>query len=353
MLDGKIIDFENRMMENVKQELSNIKNEFSNYNFVSPLIYTIVLDKENEYEDNMFTKMIEETSFDIYSTYLDSVYIDLSYDKLDEIKDKVYVAKLIFKDEVIKFEYELEYDTRYDEKIKELYESFLLSNMYWFPIDKREILKMHRIKVIRFLDDIQILENIDFSNLKIDYGLLDNAYFNKTIYYNCFLKKQISKMEVTRFNEIAFAYRLKKDQNCTYVLKDDERNIFDVCMSKDDLVIYSNKSNLFTFEFYEIKELNEKYLKKFTKNYNLHQINFNTRKEIKDFLLSYQINLKEIYFSNENIEHIKIPKYNPNLIKTINLFLYLNIEYKNIYDLFQAINILDYYIPYEVRVYEK
>ena len=176
----KIISTSNYRSNRAYKVSIKLKARFFRYTFG---IGHISKDKEQKKYDYFLKKMIEEDNISQNSKYLDSVYIDIDYYNLLDIEDKVYIGEFILSNEVYRFKYKFTKDNRYDEKISSIYNSFLNSNLVWYSIDKRYINKMYRIEVLEYIDDISLISDIAFCDLKLEYHLDSNIYLNKKIYW--------------------------------------------------------------------------------------------------------------------------------------------------------------------------
>ncbi|WP_068268275.1 hypothetical protein [Caviibacter abscessus] len=349
--------FENHISNTLENGLLNLDYKILSQNKDSPCIYTVLLSKSEALKYDYFLKeIVEDENISIYSKYLDTVYIDKNYYDLLEMENNTYIGEFILKEERYVFKYILIKDERYDVCINKLYDSFMLNNLKWYSIDKRDINKMYRVKVIEYVDDITLLENIPFEDIKIEYNF-DNTISNyKKVYWNIGFETKLLNKEITRFNDIvAYKYILDKTKKDIYLLNENSSKIDDVCIYDTRIDVYSKYDNIYIFDMFHIFEFDFRFNFKYCKSI----CGFNNKivgiESIKKFLYqTYKLKLTDFKITNKNIGHLIIPNYD-NQIITYNLG-YLYLKFEKIYsyeDLFHAINLLKLNINgYEIRVIE-
>lgn len=347
--------FEKKIEKTISNGFNKLSHDLLNVNKTSPCIYTCVLDKDISTKYDYFLKeMIENDNISQNSKYLDSVYIDIDYYNLLDIEDKVYIGEFILSNEVYRFKYKFTKDNRYDEKISSLYNSFLNSNLVWYSIDKRYINKMYRIEVLEYIDDISLISDIAFCDLKLEYHLDSNIYLNKKIYWNVSFEPKLFNKELSRVDKsIVYRYTLDKSENEDYLIDENSSKIDDVCIYDNKIEVYSRYDNLYVFDIYNILNFDLRYDIKYSKSIPTKLFKVFSIDTINKFLdKSYNIKLREIKKEDNNNSYLIIPDYDKQIYKYTNGSLYLYIDKFNSYDdLFHAINLLKLSITeYDLRV---
>lgn len=347
--------FEKKIEKTISNGFNKLSHDLLNVNKTSPCIYTCVLDKDISTKYDYFLKeMIENDNISQNSKYLDSVYIDIDYYNLLDIEDKVYIGEFILSNEVYRFKYKFTKDNRYDEKISSLYNSFLNSNLVWYSIDKRYINKMYRIEVLEYIDDISLISDIAFCDLKLEYHLDSNIYLNKKIYWNVSFEPKLFSKELSRVDKsIVYRYKLDKSENEDYLIDENSSKIDDVCIYDNKIEVYSRYDNLYVFDIYNILNFDLRYDIKYSKSIPTKIFKVFSIDTINKFLdKSYNIKLREIKKEDNNNSYLIIPDYDKQIYKYTNGSLYLYIDKFNSYDdLFHAINLLKLSITeYDLRV---
>ncbi len=340
--------FENVIIRRLDEGLNNMKELISNTDYTSPMIYTCVLNSVSDY-DYFLSKMVKEEDYNIYSQYLSSVYISIPYYELLEISNNIYVGEFIVGDEKYRFEYILEQDTRYFDKIVELYKSFVMSNFKWWGIDMADILRMYRVKVISYIDDISLIENMDF---KISYGLNSNFSFSSSIYWNIIETVNIVKPYISVLDNVAYRYDISKELDSNYLVKEVDL-VEDIINYQEYISVYSKHSNIYSLELFKICPFDTRLIKDYRKSLPIPVPCVITLEKIKTYLKSYGISVKNIYKSSENKSHLIIPNYNKHIHRIYTSYIYIEITGTiDYFALFLAINILQLEISLRIRVYE-
>ena len=347
--------FEKNIEKIISNGFNKLSNDLINMNKTSPCIYTCVLDKDiSEKYDYFLKEMIEDESINQSSKYLDSVYIDMDYYALIDIEDKIYIGEFILSNERYRFKYKFSKDNRYDEKISGIYSSFLNSNLIWYSIDKRDIDKMYRIEVLEYIDDISLILDIDFEDLKLEYNLDNNIYLGKKIYWNVSFETKLFNKEISRVDDkIIYKYKLDKNKNEDYLVSENSSKIDDVCIYDDKIEIYSRYDNLYVFDIFNILNFDLRHDIKYSKSIPDKLFKVFSINTIKNFLYkTYNIKLKDVKKEENNNSYLIIPDYDKQIYKYTNAPLYLYIEqFNSYYDLFHAINLLKLSITeYDLRV---
>lgn len=349
--------FENHINSVLNEGLLHLDNMILSQNKDSPCIYTVALAYEESQKYDYFLKeMVEDEKISIYSKYLTSVYIDKDYYNLIEMENNVYVGDFILEEEKYRFKYILVRDKRYDVCIEKLYESFMLNNLKWYSIDKRDINKMYRVKVTEYIDDISLLEDIDFRDIKINYNFNECIFTDKKVYWNIDIETKLLDKSLTRFGDIlGYKYTFNKLEKEVYLLSGNSSKIDDVCIYDTRVDVYSKYDNIYIFEMFHILEFDFRFnLKYFKSICNFNNKIVGTESLRKFFYNSYKLKLIDIKVSSENIGHLIIPNYDKQILNYTLGYLYLKFERIYSYeDLFHAVNVLRLNISaYEIRVVE-
>ncbi|WP_156285982.1 hypothetical protein [Oceanivirga salmonicida] len=336
--------FEKEILTRLENGISDLRSAFKGILRQSPTIYTCALPKCSNF-DYFLSQMICDEEITIYSEYLSSVYV---YD-IDKISD-MYVGYFEFSDEKYRFKYILEPDTRYIELIKSLYHSFILSNFKWQGIDLRDINKMYRVKIIEYIDDISLIDGMEYS---INYDLDNNFSFETRIYWNVIESCCIAKQYLTRLGDLAYRYVIDINEESTYLVNSDL--VEDVINYSNSIEIYSKKSDLYSFPIFKVCPFDKRLVPNYVCNVPYALINVISLGNISRYLTLYGINVVKIFKSNETLACLIIPDYNPYIEKYYSSNIYIEISKPSSYlDLYLAINILQLEIPsYRLKVYEK
>lgn len=328
--------FEKKIQNFVNEKIDYLKNSFDNILDIEPKIYIKIMDKNlNEYPF-YFSKIIDDDNL---------VYIEENIDT-----NIYYYGKIYYQDNILTFRYILQNDTRFNEIVENLYHGYILNNISWDGINMFYFNKMYKIKILEYIDELNILEDIDISELKLDY-CNDKIDFNKTIYWNIRKNSLISKKYLARLDTIGYLYEIEKSNDIEYIVDLGQDCIEDICNYSDKIQIYSKKHDLDIISVYEIIKINCELIDKLSYSSIYNKTNLISIYNIKKFLQNNNIKVNNIFYSNENITHLNIPNYNPFIKHFKTSYIYINLEKiseKEIY----YINYLNLKLNYEVRVYE-
>ena len=332
--------FKKRIEENLKLGLENIKSLLFDVK-TKPDIYFTILEKEHKKYSFFLNPMLESNE--------DEVYIDKPYYELKELENKEFIGEYVLGTERFRFIFTLEKDTRYIEKIEEIYFAYLLSNLEWDGLDLRYVNRMYKIKFKEFID---IIENVE--EAKIEYNLDEDFKFNQTIFWNISEEKIISKKTLTRLDDIGYKYILDKKVETFYLVKDDIRNIDDILIYDEHIDIYSRKDDLYIFDIFKILPFDKRFVTKYIDNKIVEHKLISIEDIKKIFFKQYKIKILEIFYSNENLSHLLIPDYNQQIFKFKNSYIYIKLEKIACYeDVFFLVNFLNNkFEAFEVRIYE-
>ncbi|VWL85322.1 hypothetical protein [Oceanivirga miroungae] len=344
--------FERSLDNKIDEGLKKIEENILGINDKSPKIYTVLLNKNKFNYEYILSAIVNDDVNSIYDTYLDSVYINAEYFKLSNYENKIFSGYFLVDSDKYEFRYVLEKDTRYFDKINEIYHIYLTNNVKWYGIDMKYINRMYRVKVVEYVDNIHLLENIDKFN--IEYNFSSDVDLNLKPYWNILNKNFIAKESMSILDGFSYKYEIEKNENTFYLVNEKDEIIEDVVNQKNKLEIYSKFSNLYSFIILVIGYVNMSVFKYISVNYEYEIDSEPTIENIKRYFKKHDYEVVDIKMSNENKNYLDIPEYNKMIMKK-----YIsNIEVKldNYYDydkIFKIVNILNLNLyMYKVVVYE-
>ena len=243
------------LRKEIDERFSEIKEKYLNSVIKSKrdvFIETILSDNEEIYSFRESYHPVMEKKYSVTDIedefYLNEVYVDISYNQLEDIIQGEYEAWINVAGENYGMKIVLEYDRRYEKKIERLYEAFKLNGKKWQTVNMAHFKRMHRIKVVGY--DFQMTKEL-YEKIKenrdeavYEFGIYEeNILFNKTLLWNIEEKKIISSIFVRPVkNDISFEYVIKKDENEILVENNGTGDIL-YCYSENlnDLHIISRK----------------------------------------------------------------------------------------------------------------
>ena len=259
------------LRKEIDERFSEIKEGYLNSRIKSKgdtFIETILFDNDKIHNFRESYYPVIEKKYSITDLedefYLDEVYIDTSYNQLEDIAQEEYEAWINIDGENYEMKVVFEHDSRYQSKIGRLYEAFKLNGKKWKTVNMAHFKRMYRIKVVRY--DFRMTKEL-YEKIKenrdetvYEFGIYEkNILFNKTLLWNIEEKKIISSIFVRPVkNDISFEYVIKKDENEMLVENNDTGDIL-CCYSENlnSLHIISRKKLENVWNVFSIKSIQE------------------------------------------------------------------------------------------------
>ena len=259
------------LRKEIDERFSEIKERYLNSRIKSKgdvFIETILSDSDKIYNFRESYYPVMEKKHNITDLedefYLNEVYIDISYNQLEDIVQEEYEAWINIDGENYEMKVVFEHDGRYQSKIRRLYEAFKLKGKKWKTVNMAHFKRMYRIKVVRYNFRMtkelyeKIKENKD--ETVYEFGIYEeNILFNKTLLWNIEEKQIISSIFVRPVkNDVSFEYVIKKDENEMLVENNDTGDIL-CCYSENlnSLHIISRKKLENVWSVFSIKSIQE------------------------------------------------------------------------------------------------
>jgi len=259
------------LRKEIDERFSEIKERYLNSRIKSKgdtFIETILFDSDKIYNFRESYYPVIEKKYSITDLedefYLNEVYIDISYNQLEDIVQEEYEAWINIDGENYEMKVVFEHDGRYQSKIRRLYEAFKLNGKKWKTVNMAHFKRMYRIKVVKY--DFRMTKEL-YEKIKenkdetvYEFGIYEkNILFNKTLLWNIEEKKIISSIFVRPVkNDISFEYVIKKDENEMLVENNDTGDIL-CCYSENlnSLHIISRKKLENVWSVFSIKSIQE------------------------------------------------------------------------------------------------
>jgi len=259
------------LRKEIDERFSEIKERYLNSRIKSKgdtFIETILSDSDKIYNFRESYYPVIEKKYSIIDLedefYLNEVYIDISYNQLEDIVQEEYEAWINIDGENYEMKVVFEHDGRYQSKIGRLYEAFKLNGKKWKTVNMAHFKRMYRIKVVRY--DFRMTKEL-YEKIKenkdetvYEFGIYEkNILFNKTLLWNIEEKQIISSIFVRPIkNDISFEYVIKKDENEMLVENNDTGDIL-CCYSENlnSLHIISRKKLENVWSVFSIKSIQE------------------------------------------------------------------------------------------------
>ena len=259
------------LRKEIDERFSEIKERYLNSRIKSKgdtFIETILFDSDKIYNFRESYYPVIEKKYSITDLedefYLNEVYIDISYNQLEDIVQEEYEAWINIDGENYEMKVVFEHDGRYQSKIGRLYEAFKLNGKKWKTVNMAHFKRMYKIKVVRY--DFQMTKEL-YEKIKenrdetvYEFGIYEkNILFNKTLLWNIEEKQIISSIFVRPVkNDISFEYVIKKDENEMLVENNDTGDIL-CCYSENlnSLHIISRKKLENVWNVFSIKSIQE------------------------------------------------------------------------------------------------
>ena len=259
------------LRKEIDERFSEIKERYLNSKIKSKgdmFIETILSDNDKIYNFRESYYPVIEKKYSIIDLedefYLNEVYIDISYNQLEDIVQEEYEAWINIDGENYEMKVVFEHDGRYQSKIGRLYEAFKLNGKKWKTVNMAHFKRMYRIKVVRY--DFRMTKEL-YEKIKenrdetvYEFGIYEkNILFNKTLLWNIEEKQIISSIFVRPvINDISFEYVIKKDENEMLVENNDTGDIL-CCYSENlnSLHIISRKKLENVWSVFSIKSIQE------------------------------------------------------------------------------------------------
>ena len=145
------------LRKEIDERFSEIKEGYLNSRIKSKgdtFIETILFDNDKIHNFRESYYPVIEKKYSITDLedefYLDEVYIDTSYNQLEDIAQEEYEAWINIDGENYEMKVVFEHDSRYQSKIGRLYEAFKLNGKKWKTVNMAHFKRMYRIKVVRY-----------------------------------------------------------------------------------------------------------------------------------------------------------------------------------------------------------
>ena len=145
------------LRKEIDERFSEIKERYLNSRIKSKgdtFIETILSDSDKIYNFRESYYPVIEKKYSITELedefYLNEVYIDISYNQLEDIVQEEYEAWINIAGENYEMKVVFEHDGRYQSKIGRLYEAFKLNGKKWKTVNMAHFKRMYRIKVVRY-----------------------------------------------------------------------------------------------------------------------------------------------------------------------------------------------------------
>ena len=259
------------LRKEIDERFSEIKERYLNSRIKSKgdtFIETILFDSDKIYNFRESYYPVIEKKYSITDLedefYLNEVYIDISYNQLEDIVQEEYEAWINIDGENYEMKVVFEHDSRYQSKIGRLYEAFKLNGKKWKTVNMAHFKRMYRVKVVRY--DFRMTKEL-YEKIKenrdetvYEFGIYEkNILFNKTLLWNIEEKKIISSIFVRPVkNDVSFEYVIKKDENEMLVENNDTGDIL-CCYSENlnSLHIISRKKLENVWNVFSIKSIQE------------------------------------------------------------------------------------------------
>ena len=259
------------LRKEIDERFSEIKERYLNSKIKSKgdtFIETILSDNDKIYNFRESYYPVIEKKYSIIDLedefYLNEVYIDISYNQLEDIVQEEYEGWINIDGENYEMKVVFEHDGRYQSKIGRLYEAFKLNGKKWKTVNMAHFKRMYRIKVVRY--DFQMTKEL-YEKIKenrdetvYEFGIYEkNILFNKILLWNIEEKQIISSIFVRPVkNDISFEYVIKKDENEMLVENNDTGDIL-CCYSENlnSLHIISRKKLENVWSVFSIKSIQE------------------------------------------------------------------------------------------------
>ncbi len=259
------------LRKEIDERFSEIKERYLNSRIKSKgdtFIETILFDNDKIHNFRESYYPVIEKKYSITDLedefYLNEVYIDISYNQLEDIVQEEYEAWINIDGENYEMKVVFEHDSRYQSKIGRLYEAFKLNGKKWKTVNMAHFKRMYKIKVVKY--DFQMTKEL-YEKIKenrdetvYEFGIYEkNILFNKTLLWNIEEKQIISSIFVRPLkNDISFEYVIKKDENEMLVENNDTGDIL-CCYSENlnSLHIISRKKLENVWNVFSIKSIQE------------------------------------------------------------------------------------------------
>ena len=263
----------------------NILSERINHDLIKILkrkeIYiNIFLDKN--YDKSNLNKILIDYDYDNDIGYIGEVFIKLDYFERREIEERKFKGRIVLNEMIYDFIFILEKDIRYIKEYEKLVNLANKNNLIFNNFPKYIFDRMYRLKVMNLderitLNDIFLAEEIIYDFEELDHNIEKNvSLFWNLSKINIFPEFKIYPSE----NYIFYEYYFNITDNYIYLVDEDEKDIYGIVLSENNLKIYSKKLDKKIWELYKVEKLKE------YKGYT----NFNKFFEIPDIFNKFNLN---------------------------------------------------------------
>lgn len=232
-------------------------------------VETLLVEGENSLKyDGYYFPVINKknTSFHLEEKiYLEDVYLDVSYENIKEITENKYDVWISIDDEVHEMKVVIERDTRYEKKIKQLYNAFKLRGKKWKTLNMSHFKRMYRIRVEEydFKMTREIMNNIIDNKKEIvyDFGIYrENILMNKKLLWNIEEGKVISKLFIRPIRDnVSYEYVIGIKKGEKVLIEDTgEKDILSCYQEEErELRIISRLKKEGIWKYFSVKPISE------------------------------------------------------------------------------------------------
>ncbi len=264
--------FENRLIDSVKLINRNTS------------IYSLVINREDYFIfEDIFFPLYDDDLNDIdFSKFFQNgendekivkrLFIQKTYKDLSEFEGLVIEGSIIVNGNYYDVEYKIEIDKRYNQKIKELYNVFMINGQNWNTVNTLYMTKIFKVILYKYDENLG-KENFGNKNIiiNLDYRELEEYIVESPLLiWNVQEKDIIGTMLVRPTeNNIRYEHTLKcSDSTGIYVYPKNENIFLTYITDKNNFHIITDKKNINIWRVWEIKKINMSYIEKFKKNYD-------------------------------------------------------------------------------------
>ncbi len=258
--------FENRLIDSVKLINRNTS------------IYSLVINREDYFIfEDIFFPLYDDDLNDIdFSKFFQNgendekivkrLFIQKTYKDLSEFEGLVIEGSIIVNGNYYDVEYKIEIDKRYNQKIKELYNVFMINGQNWNTVNTLYMTKIFKVILYKYDENLG-KENFGNKNIiiNLDYRELEEYIVESPLLiWNVQEKDIIGTMLVRPTeNNIRYEHTLKcSDSTGIYVYPKNENIFLTYITDKNNFHIITDKKNINIWRVWEIKKINMSYIEK-------------------------------------------------------------------------------------------
>ena len=357
----------NLYSDNITDIVIGVKDEFDKkindvYKKVDSDLMNIFKTKEMYIEVSLEDKtnksnlknILSDYEYDNDIGYIGDIFLKLDYFERKEIEGRIFKVDIIINEIIYEAKVVLERDWRYIKEYENLIEISIKNNLIFTNFPKYIFERMYRVKIIN-LDERITLNDL----FKMDDVIYNFEELTPKIVMDSKLVWNVSKVNV--FPEfkvmpsetcIYYEYIFKLEDDYIYLVDEDEKDIYGLIRTKENLNIYSKELDKKIWKLYKVDKLRKE--TKYT--------NFNNFFEISDSFNTFNINriLKNFDILKDSFYVEKISKEKGEYINYIEEennkeIVYITISIIKSEEIFDKINyfkeiIENKYFKYKVRV---